>query len=45
MMYSNDHHGALPPDLGTLVKTEDIAASVFLNPDTSTALAGGNGTP
>ena len=41
MQYSNDHRGALPPDLGTLVKTEDIAASVFLNPDKPTSLPAG----
>jgi prepilin-type processing-associated H-X9-DG protein len=33
-LYADDHNGAFPPDLGTLVKTEDIAASVFVCPST-----------
>jgi len=35
LLYSNDNHGQYPPDLGTLVKTEDITASVFVCPDTN----------
>jgi prepilin-type processing-associated H-X9-DG protein len=34
LLYSNDHKGAYPPDLGTLIKTEDITAQVFVCPDT-----------
>jgi prepilin-type processing-associated H-X9-DG protein len=44
MMYSNDNKGALPPDLGTLVKTEDIAISVFVNPESGTTLPPGSNT-
>ncbi len=35
LLYSNDNHGKYPPDLGTLIKTEDITASVFVCPDTN----------
>jgi hypothetical protein len=34
LLYSNDMKGAYPPDLGTLLKTEDITAAVFVCPDT-----------
>jgi len=37
MQYSNDHQGALPPDLGTLIKTEDVSVSVFISPLSSTS--------
>jgi len=36
LLYSNDNRGAYPPDLGTLIKTEDITAQVFCCPDTNT---------
>jgi len=36
LLYSNDNKGAYPPDLGTLIKTEDITAQVFCCPDTNT---------
>ncbi len=36
LLYSDDNHGQYPPDLGTLIKTEDITASVFVCPDTNT---------
>jgi prepilin-type processing-associated H-X9-DG protein len=33
LLYSNDTKGKSPPDLGTLIKTEDITANVFVCPD------------
>ncbi|HEY1921433.1 MAG TPA: H-X9-DG-CTERM domain-containing protein [Tepidisphaeraceae bacterium] len=33
LLYSNDKKGQYPPDLGTLIKTEDITISVFVCPD------------
>jgi prepilin-type processing-associated H-X9-DG protein len=36
LLYQNDKNGSWPPDLGTLVKTEDITAQVFCCPDTNT---------
>jgi len=36
LLYGNDTKGSYPPDLGTLVKTEDITAEVFVCPDTNT---------
>jgi hypothetical protein len=38
IMYGEQNKGAFPPDLGTLVKTEDITAGVFINPNGSTKL-------
>ena len=41
MMYATDHHGQLPPDLGTLVSDGEIPPSglnVFLNPNSNTKL-------
>jgi prepilin-type processing-associated H-X9-DG protein len=32
LLYSNEHQGAYPPDLGTLIKTQDIAAECFTCP-------------
>jgi prepilin-type processing-associated H-X9-DG protein len=36
LLYSNDTKGSYPPDLGTLIKTEDVTAEVFVCPDTNT---------
>jgi prepilin-type processing-associated H-X9-DG protein len=36
LLYSNDHQGAYPPDLGTLVKEEPLTAEVFVCPDSDT---------
>jgi prepilin-type processing-associated H-X9-DG protein len=36
LLYSNDNKGAFPPDLGTLVKTEDIVPAVFVMPESAT---------
>jgi len=33
LLYSNENKGAYPPDLGTLIKTEDITAEVFVAPE------------
>src|SRR3954452_6170988 len=32
LLYCNDHKGNYPPDLGTLLLTEDITADVFICP-------------
>ena len=32
LLYSNENRGKYPPDLGTLVKTEDLTAEVFTCP-------------
>jgi prepilin-type processing-associated H-X9-DG protein len=32
LLYSNENRGKYPPDLGTLVKTQDITAEVFVCP-------------
>jgi len=42
MLYSNENHGAYPPDLGTLVKTEDIRPAVFVCPTSGTPVPPGN---
>jgi prepilin-type processing-associated H-X9-DG protein len=36
LLYTNDHHGHLPADLGTLAWEEDIIAEVFICPDSDT---------
>ena len=41
LLYSNDHQGNYPPDLGTLVKTEDLTAMVFVCPSANTRPPGG----
>ena len=38
LLYSNDNHGAYPPDLGTLIKTEDIGGEAFIDPSGSNRL-------
>lgn len=38
MLYSNDHQGKYPPDLGTLILTEEISAAVFICPDVHTPM-------
>src|ERR1700722_12907261 len=38
LLYSNDNKGAYPPDLGTLIKTEDITAAVFVCPTSGTTV-------
>jgi len=35
LLYSNDHKGPYPPDLGTLIKEEDMTAAVFICPDSN----------
>ena len=35
LLYSNENKGSYPPDLGTLIKTEDITAASFVCPDTN----------
>jgi prepilin-type processing-associated H-X9-DG protein len=37
-LYAGDNKGKYPPDLGTLVKTEDIAAQVFISPSNDLAV-------
>jgi prepilin-type processing-associated H-X9-DG protein len=37
MLYANDNKGAYPPDLGTLVKTEQITPQTFVDPTSGTA--------
>jgi prepilin-type processing-associated H-X9-DG protein len=32
IMYANEHNGAFPPDLGSLVKTQDLAVDTFVSP-------------
>jgi hypothetical protein len=32
LIYSNDHHGDYPPDLGTLIKTRTITGDAFVCP-------------
>ena len=41
LMYSNENHGAYPPDLSTLLVTEDITADVFVSPLSSDTRAEG----
>jgi prepilin-type processing-associated H-X9-DG protein len=38
LLYTEDSKGPYPPDLGTLVQTEDISPRVFLNPATGNTL-------
>src|SRR5205814_1949600 len=35
LLYSNDNKGKYPPDLGTLLLTQDITAQVFVCPSSS----------
>ena len=35
LLYSNDHRGKYPPDLGTLIKEEDITPEVFTCPSSN----------
>jgi prepilin-type processing-associated H-X9-DG protein len=37
MLYASNNHGALPPDLGTLAKVENLSATVFICPSTDTS--------
>ena len=32
MLYANENNGKYPPDLGTLLKTQDIVAAAFISP-------------
>jgi predicted Zn finger-like uncharacterized protein/prepilin-type processing-associated H-X9-DG protein len=41
ILYENDNQGAYPPDLGTLVKTEDISINVFACPASNTSVPSG----
>jgi prepilin-type processing-associated H-X9-DG protein len=45
LLYANDHQGSYPPDLGTLIKTEDITAQVFICPSGDTKVPPGLNTP
>jgi prepilin-type processing-associated H-X9-DG protein len=45
LLYANDHRGNYPPDLGTLIKTEDITAQVFICPSGDTKVPPGVNTP
>jgi prepilin-type processing-associated H-X9-DG protein len=38
LLYSNENKGKYPPDLATLIKTQDITAEVFVCPSGNTAL-------
>jgi prepilin-type processing-associated H-X9-DG protein len=38
LLYSNDHKGEYPPDLGTLILTQDITLEVFICPSGDTSL-------
>src|SRR6185436_19766564 len=38
LLYSNDNKGRYPPDLGTLLKTQDITIEVFVCPSSSNAI-------
>ncbi len=38
LLYSNENKGAYPPDLGTLVKTEDITPEAFVCPSGTTSV-------
>jgi prepilin-type processing-associated H-X9-DG protein len=38
LLYANENKGAYPPDLGTLLRTQDLTWEVFVCPDTSTSL-------
>jgi prepilin-type processing-associated H-X9-DG protein len=40
LLYSNDNQGNYPPDLGTLVTTQDIEPIAFLCPDSNRKLPG-----
>ncbi|HEY1686166.1 MAG TPA: hypothetical protein VGG19_15475 [Tepidisphaeraceae bacterium] len=44
LLYSNEHNGKFPPDLGTLVLTEEISPRVFLCPSASSHLPAGFST-
>jgi prepilin-type processing-associated H-X9-DG protein len=41
LLYCNDNRGKYPPDLGTLVKTEDITPEVFVCPSGNTQVPPG----
>jgi prepilin-type processing-associated H-X9-DG protein len=45
LLYSNENKGAYPPDLGTLIKTEDITAQVFICPSGNTNVPAKLNTP
>lgn len=38
LLYCNEHKGNYPPDLGTLLKVEDLGPEVFICPSAGTAL-------
>jgi prepilin-type processing-associated H-X9-DG protein len=38
LLYSNDNRGKYPPDLGTLIKTQDITIDVFVCPSSPNAI-------
>ena len=41
LMYANEHNQKYPPDLGTLVKAEDLNPAVFVCPDSHTEVPPG----
>jgi prepilin-type processing-associated H-X9-DG protein len=38
MLYANENNGKYPPDLGTLLKTEDLTVDAFVSPESGTKL-------
>jgi prepilin-type processing-associated H-X9-DG protein len=38
VLYANENKGAAPPDLGTLLKTQDLTVDVFTSPSSNTAV-------
>jgi prepilin-type processing-associated H-X9-DG protein len=40
LLYCNDNKGNYPPDLGTLIKTEDITVQAFACPSSGTTVPG-----
>ncbi len=40
-LYANDNHGQLPPDLPTILQTQDITAEVFVCPSSKMSTATG----
>jgi prepilin-type processing-associated H-X9-DG protein len=41
LLYSNDHNGKAPPDLGTILKDEELGPEVFIAPQTSKSVPPG----
>lgn len=43
LLYANENKGNYPPDLGTLIRTEDITADAFICPSSNVSLPGNIG--